>query len=172
MPEQGSRDAVRLIYGFRCGYCGVHEEEAGGLLEVDHFRPRSVGGRDDLDNLVYCCPTCNRLKGDFRPRANPYTTLHRLLHPRRDNFLDHLREGKDGRLIPLTETGAFHLARLRLNRPPLVALRRARRESVQLRQDLAVVQEAQKRLLQNIADIERELNDILRLLSRLLGEER
>jgi hypothetical protein len=42
---------------------------------------------------------------------------------------------------------------------------------VQLRQDLAVVQETQKRLLQNIADIERELNEILRLLSRLLGEE-
>jgi hypothetical protein len=42
---------------------------------------------------------------------------------------------------------------------------------VQLRHDLAVVQEAQMRLLQNIADIERELNEILRLLSRLLGEE-
>jgi hypothetical protein len=42
---------------------------------------------------------------------------------------------------------------------------------VQLRQDLAVVRETQKRLLQNIADIERELNEILRLLSRLLGEE-
>jgi hypothetical protein len=42
---------------------------------------------------------------------------------------------------------------------------------VHLRQDLAVVRETQKRLLQNIADIERELNEILRLLSRLLGEE-
>jgi DNA-binding PadR family transcriptional regulator len=130
-----------------------------------------MGGRDDLDNLVYCCPTCNRLKGDFWPQANPYTTLHRLLHPRRDNLLEHLREGEDDRLIALTETGAFHLARLRLNRAPLVGLRRARRESVRLRQDLAVAQEAQKRLLQNITDIEGELNEILRLLSRLLGEE-
>jgi hypothetical protein len=42
---------------------------------------------------------------------------------------------------------------------------------VQLRQELAVVQEAQERLLQNITDLERELNEILRLLSRLLGEE-
>jgi hypothetical protein len=36
---------------------------------------------------------------------------------------------------------------------------------------LAVVQEAQKRLLQSITDIEGELNEILRLLNRLLSEE-
>jgi hypothetical protein len=169
--EQSSRDAVRRIYELRWGYCGVHEEEAGGPLEIDHFQPRSKGGRDGLENLVYCCPTCNRLKGDFWPQADPDTIIHRLLHPRRDNLIEHLRAGEDDRLIALTETGAFHIARLRLNRAPLVALRRARREYVQLRQELAVVQEAQERLLQNITDLERELNEILRLLSRLLGEE-
>jgi hypothetical protein len=48
------RDTVRLRYGLRCGYCGVHEDEVGALLTVDHFQPRAQGGTDVLDNLVYC----------------------------------------------------------------------------------------------------------------------
>lgn len=65
MTEQERRAAVRLRYAMRCGYCGVHEREVGAELAIDHFRPRSAGGTDDLDNLVYCCPACNRNKGDF-----------------------------------------------------------------------------------------------------------
>jgi hypothetical protein len=171
VDDQERREAVRQVYRRWCGYCGVHEEEAGGLLEIDHFQPRSMGGLDNLDNLVYCCPTCNRLKSDFWPQANPLTTLRRLLHPRCDNLSEHLREGEDGRLVALTQIGTFHVERLRLNRAPLVALRRARKEQVQLRQDLAVAQEEQQRLRQSIIDIERELNELLNLLSRLLGEE-
>ncbi|MGH8069233.1 MAG: HNH endonuclease [Candidatus Entotheonellia bacterium] len=171
MDEQERRDAVRRMYEYRCGYCGVHEEEAGGLLEIDHFEPRSVGGRDDLDNLVYCCPTCNRLKGDFWGQVSPDTTPHRILHPRHDNLGEHLHEEDDGRLVALTQTGTFHITRLRLNRAPLIALRRARREQTQLRQDLKAVQEEQRRLRQSITVLERELHEILILLSRLLDEE-
>ena len=171
MDEQERREATRQAYAYRCGYCGVHEEEVGSLLEIDHFQPRSTGGRDEVDNLVYCCPTCNRLKGDFWPQINPFITSHRLLHPQRDVSSEHLREDGDGRFVALTETGAFHIARLRLNRAPLVALRRARRDQAQLRQDLATAQDEQRRLRQNITNLERELNDILTLLSRLLSEE-
>ncbi len=171
MDEPEQRDAIRQAYVYRCGYCGVHEEEVGSLLEIDHFQPRSTGGRDDLDNLVYCCPTCNRLKGDFWPQINPFTASHRLLHPQRDALTEHLRENEDGRLVALTETGAFHISRLRLNRAPLVALRRARRDQAQLRRDLAAAQEEQQRLRQSIIDLEGELHEIITLLSRLLAEE-
>ncbi len=67
MVSQMLRESIRALYGFRCGYCGVTETEAGGQLEIDHFRPRSHGGEDALDNLVYACPTCNRFKGDYWP---------------------------------------------------------------------------------------------------------
>lgn len=171
MDEQERRDTIRQAYAFRCGYCGVHEEEAGGLLEIDHFQPRVAGGEDDFDNLVYCCPTCNRLKGDFWPATNPDTTLHRVLHPQRDAVMDHFREDEEGQLVALTETGAFHIARLRLNRAPLVALRRARREHERIRQELVISQNEQLRLRESIIDLERELNEILRLLGRVLHEE-
>jgi HNH endonuclease len=171
VDERERREAVRQAYVYRCGYCGVHEEEAGGALEIDHFQPRIRGGGDDLDNLVYCCPTCNRLKGDFWPPDSSSTTSNRLLHPIQDDLTSHICEGEDGQLIALSTTGGFHIARLRLNRPPLIALRRSRKERDQLRQVLVAIQEEQSRLRQKIVALESELHDILGLLRRLLGEE-
>jgi 5-methylcytosine-specific restriction endonuclease McrA len=99
VDERVRREAVRQTYAYRCGYCGVHEEEAGGVLEIDHFHPRASGGGDDLDNLVYCCSTCNRLKGDFWPSDRDWATPNRLLHPIRDDVTGHLLEDEDGRLV-------------------------------------------------------------------------
>jgi 5-methylcytosine-specific restriction endonuclease McrA len=124
MTEEARRAAVRAAYDGRCGYCTVHEAEAGTELEIDHFQPRSAAGSDHPDNLIYCCTACNRLKGDFWPQTDPLTTTRRLLHPRRDDLTEHLRAEADGRIVALTVTGGFHLDRLRLNRPPLIALRR------------------------------------------------
>jgi 5-methylcytosine-specific restriction endonuclease McrA len=96
MNEPERRAVVRQRYGARCGYCGVHEAEAGSELEVDHYQPRAAGGGEDLDNLIYCCPACNRLKGDFWPTTDASTTTQRLLHPGRDDLTQHLREESDG----------------------------------------------------------------------------
>src|SRR5579872_1525223 len=168
MNEQERRMAVRQRDGGRCGYCSVHETEAGSELEVDHFQPRSAGGPDDLDNLVYCCPACNRHKGDFWPTMEPLTATRRLLHPWRDDMALHLREELSGHMQALTETGAFHLTRLRLNRPPLVALRQARRDVRRLREGLAAAQAEQVELRERIAALEQDLQSVLAQLARLL----
>lgn len=52
-------EAVQQRYRRSCGYCGVTETTAGGELTLDHYRPRSAGGSDDFDNLVYACIKCN-----------------------------------------------------------------------------------------------------------------
>jgi len=168
MSEQERRTMVRQRYGARCGYCSVHEAEAGSELEVDHFRPRAAGGQDDLDNLLYCCAACNRFKGDFWPSVDPLTTARRLLHPGRDDLTQHLREESDGQMVALTETGAFHLARLRLNRPHLVALRRSREEVARLREGLAAARAEQVALRARIASMEQDLQGVLTQLARLL----
>ncbi|MFQ5343452.1 MAG: HNH endonuclease [Anaerolineae bacterium] len=169
MDEQERRAAVRRAYGYRCGYCGVHESEAGSELEIDHYQPRSIGGVDDLDNLVYCCPTCNRLKGDFWPADDPARAQRRLLHPKRDDLALHFREEVDGRLTALTEVGDFHINRLRLNRLPLVTLRRTRQEGERLRQELASARKEHVRLRERIAVLEGEIEEVIEELSRLLG---
>src|SRR5436190_20892321 len=114
--RSGDREALRTRYGLRCGYCDTHENEAGAELTVDHFQPRSQGGTDDPDNLVYCCHACNEFKADHCRPDSP----RRLLHPQRDELLIHLRLAEDGTWVGLTETGVFHIRRLRLNRPALV----------------------------------------------------
>lgn len=167
MTEPGFRQAVRRAYDFACGYCGVREEDAGSLLELDHFEPRSAGGGDEVENLVYCCTTCNRLKGDF---WSPSTTEKRLLHPQRDDFNQHLRLEPDGLFTALTETGSFHLARLRLNRPPLVALRRARAENAGLRDELQQARSTQKLLRERLITLDNEIERIIKELAGFWGE--
>lgn len=45
---------------FTCQYCGASAPEV--ILEVDHIKPVSKGGTDDLMNLVTACRNCNRGK--------------------------------------------------------------------------------------------------------------
>lgn len=165
MTESELRQAVRRAYNFACGYCGVREEDAGSELELDHFKPRSLDGGNKLENLVYCCTTCNRIKGDFWAIA---PTEKRLLHPEHDDLTLHLRQEPDGLLTGLTETGKFHLERLRLNRPPLVALRRARTENARLRKELSQAQAAQKTLAEHLQNLDEEIERIYQQIIRLL----
>lgn len=115
------RDETRRLYDYRCGYCGISEAAIGNELELDHFKPKSANGGDELENLVYCCTSCNRRKGSFWPEAGEITK--RLLHPKADYLTLHLRQEENGWLIALTETGVFHIERFELNRPRLIALR-------------------------------------------------
>ena len=53
----------------RCELCGISNEEKN--LEVDHFTPKSLGGKDDIANYQALCYTCNAQKNnkddtDFR----------------------------------------------------------------------------------------------------------
>src|SRR4029077_8353096 len=116
-PEE--RESLRQRFQFRCGYCGGSERDVGAPLTVDHFQPRSQGGLHEPENWVYCCHACNEFKGDFWQPDSP----QRLLHPIRDDLTAHMAEGADGARQPLSDTGAFHIEALHLNRPQLVAYR-------------------------------------------------
>jgi hypothetical protein len=166
VPTHSVREQIRQQYAFRCGYCGVSEEEVGNFLEVDHFFPISLGGTDDPANLVYCCSSCNRYKGNFW--ADPESSMgQRLLHPQRDDLNAHLREEADGRLIALSETGEFHLERLQLNRPPLVAQRLARHKLEKMQDELAQAQEVQKKLRRQVESLSAALQRVMEQLRRL-----
>jgi hypothetical protein len=142
-PEQ--RAALRRLYNFRCGYCGVSDVDSGAELTVDHFQPRSQGGTDAGGNLVYCCHACNEYKGSY---SQP-ETLERILHPLRDNLPEHILEQEDGTLYALTPTGAFHIAQLHLNCPTLIAHRLVERQLQLARQELLA-------LRQRLAELRRE----------------
>lgn len=66
MSKQSSRgpkwDALRERVldrdGAICAYCGLHATTA------DHVVPKDAGGKDEMDNLVACCITCNGRKSN------------------------------------------------------------------------------------------------------------
>jgi len=52
-------ERVKLTSDKVCVYCGRSDN-----LTLDHLFPKSLGGLDTGDNLVYACKTCNSSKGD------------------------------------------------------------------------------------------------------------
>lgn len=114
---------VRQRARFACEYCGVSETDSGGQLTLDHFQPKACGGGDEVDNLLYCCHGCNLYKADYWPRGPNDPALW---NPRHESPEVHMLSLADGTLYPITARGAFSIARLRLNRAPLVAWRRRR----------------------------------------------
>ncbi len=143
-------DRVRARANYACEYCGVSEVESGGVLTIDHYRPSSLGGSDDLDNLLYCCFRCNVFKADYWPEQ---PTDLPLWNPRIEPQDRHFQALADGTLHPRTEIGGFTIALLRLNRPQLVAHRRlkARRAEHQrllnqIRDNLLLLESVERRL--------------------------
>lgn len=61
------RPWLRDEFTFRCVYCLLREQwgRATGEFDVEHFQPQVNSPELGLayDNLLYCCHTCNLLKG-------------------------------------------------------------------------------------------------------------
>lgn len=154
----GALELVRARYGERCGYCGVAEGHLGATLTIDHHQPRSRGGSDDVENLVYCCARCNEYKGAYWHLSDAPGIA--LLHPGRDDLQAHLRMLFDGRLEGVTEEGDFFIHRLRLNRAQLIQYRTQRRdeETKQATLDTA---------LQRVRDLEAQVESLTAALREL-----
>lgn len=73
-PQATRRNIFRRD-GMQCMYCGAHATKV--TLELEHVIPRSRGGRDDWDNLVASCRSCNEKKRDRTPEEAGM----RLIHP-------------------------------------------------------------------------------------------
>ena len=68
-------------------------------------------------------------------------------------------EANDGMLRSLTDSGAFHIDRLHLNREPLVERRRELHRQEALRQAEAIERERLKKLLERLRQVIAEIRD-------------
>jgi hypothetical protein len=84
MRGQARKQAVLVLHGHRCVYCGEQHDAAD--LTVDHVQPRVKGGDNSAGNLVACCRRCNAEKGGLAAWAFLATRPDR-----RRNFLRHAR---------------------------------------------------------------------------------
>jgi len=57
-----NRNRIFKRDGYECAYCGSKKS-----LTIDHIIPKSRGGENSWTNLITCCSSCNRYKGDRTP---------------------------------------------------------------------------------------------------------
>jgi 5-methylcytosine-specific restriction endonuclease McrA len=124
MIDARTRAQVRERAGNRCEYCHLHQEDSPlAALHIEHIRPRSHGGTDDLDNLALACIDCNLHKGPnltgIDPQSNQVTEL---FHPRTHKWSDHF-EWHDIHLHAKTATGRTTIRLLQINSEDQLALR-------------------------------------------------
>lgn len=162
------RRAIREAYGYCCGYCSVSESDIGGKLQIDHYRPATKGGEDNLNNLVYACAHCNRFKGNYWPDESDPQSLY-LLHPVEDDPSPHLQITASGRMEGLTPRGWFHIRRLHLNRPQLVVWRQNWQRYRELEEALQRSEAITIQLQQRIRELEQEAFRLRQQIARLSG---
>ena len=76
LPVREIRDRLIILEEMRCQGCGWIPPYSD-YLQVDHKKPRSLEGTDDMDNFTLLCDPCNRLKSNqiYVGRAPADTTL-------------------------------------------------------------------------------------------------
>ncbi len=92
------KDEIMRLGGYRCAVCGITKEE-GADLQVDHIRPRSMGGRSNIENgQVLCGPHNYRKKnyGQTETGKRMFINLRNLAVKEKDkdlmDFVDHVLE--------------------------------------------------------------------------------
>jgi len=75
-------EKIKLQTGQICNYCGSNEK-----LALDHIFARKLGGKDDAENLIFACRSCNSSKGkkdlmewmNYRKEFLPLMIIRRYL---------------------------------------------------------------------------------------------
>ena len=63
LPVREIRERLIIEDGQRCQGCGWVPPYSD-YLQINHKKPRSLGGTDDMDNRTLLCEPCNRLKSN------------------------------------------------------------------------------------------------------------
>ena len=117
---------VRTRASGRCEYCQMDEALSGIPCEVDHIRPKSVGGSDSLDNLCLACSYCNGRKWAKTEGIDPKVNLPvPLYNPRTQAWQEHFVWILNGLKIEgQTPIGRATVHILDMNRSLVVTARR------------------------------------------------
>lgn len=112
---------------FQCVYCAIHESQFGGTVNyhIDHFRPVSKFAAliNDICNLFYSCPICNRFKSNDWP-AEPELSTVSYPDPSATDYNTLFTIEADYNLVGIHVSSNYLIHRLFLNRAQLIFERR------------------------------------------------
>lgn len=125
MISTSLRDFVRQRANYYCEYCQTAEWLNGLEGEIDHIKPRAIGGPTVSENLCLACSSCNGNKHSKTHGIDPDTGAKvELFHPRRQVWHEHFMWSEDGtRILGLTSCGRATIATLQMNHTLVVAAR-------------------------------------------------
>ena len=120
------RRSVAMRASRCCEYCSCQERYSPDTFSVEHIVPLSQGGPTELANLAYSCQGCNGHKATRTSGIDPLTKkIAPLYHPRQHPWQEHFLWSDDYlSVLGRTPTGHATIELLRLNREPVVNLRR------------------------------------------------
>lgn len=116
---------------YQCIYCSINESQFGGIdhFHIEHYKPKSIARfkslENDILNLFYACPICNRFKSNDWP--NDSIDLNLICYPDPSQYdystlfsLDKKTFKLSGKYI----SSSYITQRLFLNRAQLIYERR------------------------------------------------
>lgn len=128
--DPGWKEQIAKECNYQCVYCSIHETHWGGIdhYHIDHFRPKSLGRFADLENdicnLFYSCPVCNRFKSDDWP-SDPDLNVPSYPDPSVTDYSTLFDSDTENYTLAGKCVSAIYIIhRLYLNRPQLVYERR------------------------------------------------
>jgi hypothetical protein len=135
-PAQGIysdwKEQVAKECYFQCVYCSIHESQFGGVnnFQIDHYRPRSKFQKleNDICNLFYACPICNRFKSNDWPNEPDINTIS-YPDPSKIDFCELFEIGDNFEINGKYNSSKYLVVRLFLNRAQLIL---ERRETIRL----------------------------------------
>ncbi|MGI0494450.1 HNH endonuclease [Alkalinema pantanalense CENA528] len=115
--NDAAKKIVRQRANYLCEYCHSPERLSANRFTVDHVRPRSLGGSDEIDNLALACRRCNERRYNFVAGIDPETQeIVPIFNPRQQYWGDHFVWTENGTVIQgVTPTGRATCIRLDLN---------------------------------------------------------
>lgn len=126
----------------QCIYCSINEVQFGGIdhYHIEHYKPKSIERFKDLENnicnLFYSCPICNRFKSNDWPNDPDNLEMICYPNPSEYNYSELFEiDSEDYKVYGLYSSTRYMTERLYLNRPQLIyerreALLRKREENV------------------------------------------
>jgi 5-methylcytosine-specific restriction endonuclease McrA len=125
VPAALARVVRQRAHG-HCEYCRLPQWSQEAAFHIDHIKPVFARGPTAASNLALACVTCS-LRKAARTQARDPLSKERvpLFHPRQDRWSDHFRWAPGCRLLGLTPTGRATISALGMNRPAVIAIRKA-----------------------------------------------
>ena len=101
----------------RCEYCHAPAEAFNFPFDIEHIKPVSAGGSDNLDNLALACRSCNVFKSSRQQAPDPETNkITPLFHPRNHNWDEHFQVDSEYlQVMGQTAIGRATVAILQIN---------------------------------------------------------